>query len=71
MGLNVWQLLLVLLIVLLLFGRGRIPAIMGDLAAGIKSFKHGVKEDNTDISNTSNQKKVDTTGAVSGEQEHV
>lgn len=46
MGLNMWQLLLVLLIVILLFGRGRIPALMGDVAAGIKSFKQGLGDDN-------------------------
>lgn len=45
MGLSVWQIVLVILLFLLLFGRGKIPALMGDLAAGIKSFKHGMKED--------------------------
>ena len=34
-----WQLLIVLAIVLLLFGRGKIPQLMGDIAKGIKSFK--------------------------------
>lgn len=45
MGVNMWQLLLVLLIVILLFGRGRIPALMGDMAAGIKSFKQGLQDE--------------------------
>lgn len=71
MGLNIWQLVLVLLIVLLLFGRGRIPAIMGDLAAGIKSFKQGVKEEKSEITNTSEQQKITTEEAVSGKREHV
>ncbi|WP_263406917.1 twin-arginine translocase TatA/TatE family subunit [Salinimonas profundi] len=43
-----WQVMLVLLIVILLFGRGRIPALMGDVASGIRSFKHGLQDDNTD-----------------------
>ncbi|MEG3766232.1 twin-arginine translocase TatA/TatE family subunit [Alteromonas sp. 14N.309.X.WAT.G.H12] len=44
MGFNIWQLLLVLIVVILLFGRGRIPALMGDLASGIKSFKQGLND---------------------------
>ena len=39
-----WQLLIVLAIVLLLFGRGKIPQLMGDMAKGIKSFKKGMTE---------------------------
>lgn len=45
MGLNMWQILLVLLIVVLLFGRGRIPALMGDIASGIRSFKQGLQDE--------------------------
>jgi sec-independent protein translocase protein TatA len=49
---SIWQLLIVLVIVLLLFGRGKIPQLMGDMAKGIKSFKRGMndeekKEDNS------------------------
>ena len=40
---SIWQLLIVLVIVLLLFGRGKIPQLMGDMAKGIKSFKKGGK----------------------------
>ena len=42
---SIWQLLIVLVIVLLLFGRGKIPQLMGDMAKGIKSFKKGMNED--------------------------
>ena len=38
-------LIVILVVVLLLFGRGKIPALMGDVAKGIKSFKKGMKED--------------------------
>ena len=42
MGLSVWQILLVVVLFLLLFGRGKIPQLMGDLAEGIKSFRSGL-----------------------------
>lgn len=45
MSLSFWQLLLVVVLMLLLFGRGRIPTLMSDLASGIKSFKKGLQED--------------------------
>ena len=38
-------LIVILVVVLLLFGRGKIPALMGDVAKGIKSFKRGMKEE--------------------------
>ena len=44
MGVSVWQLLLVLALFLLFFGRGRIPALMTDLAAGIKSFRNTLQD---------------------------
>ena len=56
---SIWQLLIVLVIVLLLFGRGKIPQLMGDMAKGIKSFKRGMteedkKEDKIDEKNIEN-----------------
>ena len=42
---SIWQLLIVLVIVLLLFGRGKIPQLMGDMANGIKSFKRGMDDE--------------------------
>lgn len=39
MSIGVWQLVLIFGIVMLLFGAGRLPRIMGDIARGIKSFK--------------------------------
>ncbi len=43
--LSIWHWVIVLAVVLLLFGRGKIPALMGDMAKGIKAFKSGMKED--------------------------
>lgn len=42
---GLWQILVVAVLVVLLFGRGKIPHLMGDLAQGIKNFKRGMKED--------------------------
>ena len=43
---SIWHWLIVLAVVLILFGgRGNIPALMGDIAKGIKSFKKGMKEE--------------------------
>ncbi|HEX2020560.1 MAG TPA: twin-arginine translocase TatA/TatE family subunit [Aurantimonas sp.] len=45
---SIWHWLIVLAVVLLLFGRGKIPELMGDVAKGIKSFKKGMSEDETE-----------------------
>ena len=45
---SIWQLLIVLVIVLVLFGRGKIPQLMGDMAKGIKSFKKGMSSSDTE-----------------------
>jgi sec-independent protein translocase protein TatA len=45
MGLSATHLLLLLVIVVLLFGRNKISDLMGDVARGIKSFKKGLSED--------------------------
>lgn len=46
-GFSLWHWIVVLLIVVLLFGRGKISELMGDVAKGIKSFKKGLAEDET------------------------
>ncbi|MFC0687255.1 twin-arginine translocase TatA/TatE family subunit [Novosphingobium clariflavum] len=42
---SIWHWMIVLVIVLVLFGRGRVSEIMGDFGKGIKSFKEGMNED--------------------------
>ena len=42
---SIWQIAIVLVLVVLLFGRGKISGLMGDLAKGIKSFKRGMAEE--------------------------
>ncbi|MCL6606957.1 MAG: twin-arginine translocase TatA/TatE family subunit [Geminicoccaceae bacterium] len=40
-----WEALLILGIVVVIFGAGKLPTVMGDLAKGIKTFKAGLKEE--------------------------
>ncbi|GGF72101.1 Sec-independent protein translocase protein TatA [Azorhizobium oxalatiphilum] len=44
-SMSIWHWIVVLAVVLLLFGRGKISDLMGDVAKGIKSFKKGMAED--------------------------
>ncbi len=43
-GIGIWQILIVALVILVLFGRGRISEMMGDFGKGISSFKKGMNE---------------------------
>ena len=58
---SIWHWIIVLIIVLLLFGKGKIPSLMADMAKGIKSFKRNMAEDekpaNPDQDNPDNQNK--------------
>ncbi|MGI9509340.1 MAG: twin-arginine translocase TatA/TatE family subunit [Geminicoccaceae bacterium] len=45
MSIGIWQVVLILLIVLILFGAGKLPKVMGDVAKGVKNFKSGLKDD--------------------------
>ena len=60
MSIGFWQIAIVVILVVLLFGRGKISDLMGDVAKGIKSFKKGMS-DNSNSSNqdTSNKDKED------------
>ena len=46
-GLSIWHWLIVGILVLLLFGKGRFSDMMGDVAKGLKSFKKGIAEEET------------------------
>jgi len=48
-SMSLWHWIIVGLIIILLFGRGRISEMMGDLAKGIKSFKKGLAEEETPV----------------------
>jgi len=42
---SIWHWIIVLAIVLILFGRGKIPELMADIGRGIREFRNGVKDD--------------------------
>jgi len=54
MGISFTQIAVVAVLVVLLFGRGKISSLMGDVAKGIKSFKKGMASDVTDESEPKN-----------------
>ena len=54
MSIGIWQIAIVVILVVLLFGRGKISSLMGDVANGIKSFKKGMASDVTDESEPKN-----------------
>ncbi len=57
MSIGFWQIAIVVVLVVLLFGRGKISSLMGDVAKGIKSFKKGMSDNS------------DQTGSISSSEE--
>ncbi len=57
MSLGPLQILLIVVVILLLFGAGKIPRLMGDVAKGVNTFKKGLKEDDQ-----SSTKQIDKDG---------
>ncbi|BDW84446.1 MULTISPECIES: twin-arginine translocase TatA/TatE family subunit [Roseicyclus] len=56
-------LLLIAIVVLVLFGRGKIAGLMGEVGKGITAFKRGVKDSTGEIENASNSASDDGTAA--------
>ena len=54
MSIGFWQIAIVVILVVLLFGRGKISSLMGDVAKGIKSFKKGMASDAIETDTTKN-----------------
>ena len=54
MGISFWQIAIVVILVVLLFGRGKISSLMGDVAKGIKSLKKGMASDAIETDTTKN-----------------
>ena len=64
MSIGFWQIAIVVVLVVLLFGRGKISSLMGDVAKGIKSFKKGMKDPIQDQSeSTSSQDQSESTSS--------
>ena len=64
---SIWHWVILLLIVVLLFGRGKISEVMGDVAKGIKSFKKGMSDDEADVAKTMSDGKAIDHQAKPGE----
>ena len=58
MSIGFWQIAIVVMLVVLLFGRGKISSLMGDVAKGIKSFKKGMSDNPDQTSSTSTSEKT-------------
>jgi|TARA_B100000787_G_C16188869_1_gene296234 sec-independent protein translocase protein TatA len=56
---SLWHWIIVLIIVLLLFGKGKIPSLMSDMAKGIKSFKKGMSDEDATTEIKEDPKKED------------
>ena len=64
-SLSIWHWIVVIAVVLLLFGRGKISDLMGDVAQGIKAFKKGVRDDETAVDKSEPVKSIDHNTAPS------
>jgi len=63
MSIGFWQIAIVVVLVVLLFGRGKISDLMGDVAKGIKSFKKGMKDPTQDQTDFSTQDQTDSSSS--------
>ena len=64
-SLSIWHWIVVIAVVLLLFGRGKISDLMGDVAQGIKAFKKGMSEDDKSADAKSEPVKTIEAGSAS------
>ena len=69
MSIGLWQIAIVVVLVVLLFGRGKISSLMGDVAKGIKSFKKGMATDATDATEDSEPKNISENNQDSNNKE--
>jgi sec-independent protein translocase protein TatA len=65
---SLWHWIIVLVIVMVLFGAGRIPRVMGDLAKGIKSFKAGMKDE--EVAGDGPAKRLESGTTIDGKATH-
>lgn len=59
MSIGIWELLLILAIVFVLFGAGKLPQVMSDLGKGVRSLKQGLKDEKNKESTENDSKKSD------------
>jgi len=73
-GISIWQLVIVLIIIILLFGTKKLRSLGGDLGSAIKNFKHSVREgedtnDNADSSDNAVSHNDDSVQSTSNEHD--
>ena len=68
MSIGFWQIAIVVVLVVLLFGRGKISSLMGDLAKGIKSFKKGMSDEQSSTEQSKNISSEDTSSEDSNSE---
>ncbi len=61
---GIWQIVIVAVVVVLLFGRGKISSLMGDVAKGINSFKKGLKDDDSEVAESIDHEKTETVSSA-------
>jgi len=61
---GIWQIVIIAVVVVLLFGRGKISELMGDVAKGINSFKKGLKDEEAEVAKTIDQKANETVADI-------
>ncbi len=64
MGIGPWQIILILVIVLIIFGAGKLPRVAGDIAKGVKNFKKGLAEDDDAETESAPSKAIDSSERV-------
>ncbi|MBL28819.1 MAG: twin-arginine translocase TatA/TatE family subunit [Rhodospirillaceae bacterium] len=68
MSFGFWQIALILIIVLILFGAGKLPKVMGDVAQGVKSFKSGMRDEADEDEKPREVKHADTVHSETAEK---
>ncbi|WP_319485112.1 twin-arginine translocase TatA/TatE family subunit [uncultured Cohaesibacter sp.] len=71
MQIGVWQVVIIAVVVILLFGRGKISDLMGDVAKGINSFKKGLKDEDKDDQPALENKPSEKVSAESEQKDKV
>ena len=66
MSIGIWQIALIILVVVLLFGRGKISDLMGDVAKGVKAFRKGLNDEPTEPRPTPGTPEIDRPGVDTG-----
>ena len=68
---SAWHWIVVLVIVLIVFGAGRLPKVMGDLASGIKTFKKGMQDEDKPAEKPEPAKSIEHNGAPTASRSDV